>query len=512
MVPLPLSIEPEWTSLEDLLYHRAKSQQEQNLIFHPLGNASGPEGISSYTLYTQAQKCSLIIRSLDGFEECLPIRLHLTTLWDSILWFWAVLLAGGLPVLSTNFSNDYDQRQKHIQGVLTLLQSPICLTTTESLSLFGESHKMKIHTIESMLHKMALPNFQLALPKQKPRYGMNTCRKMGARQPDSPAVLMFTSGSTGNAKAVCLTHQQVLAAVAGKASLRFLPPNQPFLNWIGLDHVANLLEIHLHAMWLGVGQVHVHAADIVSSPSTFIDLLSHHRVSISFAPNFFLAKLVTSIHDKSSSVEKSWELSPLVTLVSGGEANDVKTCLAVSELLEKYGAPRNALVIGFGMTETCAGSIYNLACPDYDIKNGYTVASVGKCMKGIEARFTTSTNNDIKPSSLAQPNEPGNLEVRGKIVFKIYYRKPEATTSAFTSDGWFRTGDQAMIELAGNLNLVGRVNDVININGVKMLATDVQASIEQALGTRMLRLVCFPSRATNTEQVTVAYVPHESPM
>ncbi|KAI1073376.1 hypothetical protein F5B20DRAFT_587315 [Whalleya microplaca] len=314
---------------------------------------------------------------------------------------------------------------------------------------------------------------------------------------------MLTSGSTGNAKAVCLSHQQVLSALDGKASVRILPANRPFLNWIGLDHVASLVEIHLQAMWLGVDQVHVHAADIVSSPIRFLDLLDRHIVSRSFVPNFFLAKLVSSIQSVQNSA--TWDLSNLTVLASGGEANDVGTCVKAAIMLQRYGAPYNVITPGFGMTETCAGAIFNTNCPNYDVENSYTVASLGQCIKGIEMRVTIP-GDSLK---LASPGEPGELEVRGEVAFDGYYRNLDANSEAFTFDGWFRTGDQALIDQAGRLSLVGRTKDIVNINGVKFAAADIQRSLEQELGSRVARVITFPSRAAHTEQVTIVYVPND---
>lgn len=120
------------------------------------------------------------------------------------------------------------------------------------------------------------------------------------------------------------------------------------------------------------------------------------------------------------------------------------------KLLGKYGAPQNVIVGAFGMMETCAGTIYHLECPDYDIKNGHTVASLGKCIEGIEMRVTVpngdsnSDSDGIEIPDIASPNVPGNLDVRGAVVFDSYYRNTEAMAEAFTSDGWFRTGDQAI--------------------------------------------------------------------
>ncbi|KAF3059330.1 Dimodular nonribosomal peptide synthase [Daldinia childiae] len=96
-------------------------------------------------------------------------------------------------------------------------------------------------------------------------------------------------------------------------------------------------------------------------------------------------------------------------------------------------------------------------------------------------------------------------------VFKGYYRNLAATAEAFTSDGWFRTGDEGSIDAKGNLSLIGRVKDVININGVKIVTADIQASLEAALSTYALRVVSFPSRAPSaaTEQITIAYIPNK---
>lgn len=503
-----------WKCLQDLLWARAAAAESEAsskcLLFYPPGNTNCPRTVSYRSLYNQATEISIILRGLEFFKKKGSVLLHLDDHWDTILWFWAVLLAQGLPVLSSPFSNVEDHRQKHIRALSTLLESPICITRSESVNLFGDDHGMQLLTIESLLDNTTPPNST----------GSDACQaRCDAEEQinddntsDSDlSMLMLTSGSTGNAKAVRLTHKQVLASVAGKSAIRLLPSKNPFLNWVGLDHVGALVEIHLHALWLGVDQVHVSAADVISSPRTFLDLLSRHQISRSFAPNFFLARLVSEIialNSANNTKFPTWDLSSLLFLVSGGEANDIKVCIELSYLLAKYGAPPNVIAPGFGMTETCAGSIYNINCPEYDIANGHTVASLGKCIKGIEMRIAESGIN----KGIALTGEPGELQLRGPVVFKGYYRNPEATDKAFTSDGWFRTGDQATIDVNGNLGLIGRVDDVININGVKINAAVIQTSLEEALGSLVARVVVFATRAAHTEQITVCYIPKIWPM
>jgi len=182
-------------------------------------------------------------------------------------------------------------------------------------------------------------------------------------------------------------------------------------------------------------------------------------------------------------------------------------CSAVANLLhQKYGAPENVIIPGFGMTETCAGAIFNKDFPIYDIRNGLEFASVGKCMPGIHIRVTRAG-----AATLVLPDEPGNLEVSGSVVFTRYYNNASATDDAFTADGWFKTGDQAIIDSAGYLKLIGRSKEVMNINGVKYLPHELENAIDEAsiVGARSSYTVCISHRPkdSTTERIHVFYLP-----
>ncbi|KAF2651750.1 acetyl-CoA synthetase-like protein [Lophiostoma macrostomum CBS 122681] len=479
--------------IQDILKKRAKPDQSQELIFYRSDILSKPDRVTYATLYNEAKRNSSMLRLQYKISEGQPILLHLDDQWDTILWFWSVILAKALPVFSSPFSNLDEHRRKYTRGLSQLLEAPICITRASMIHLFDGDHTLHLHTIESLS------------AKEFPNENEQDDTTLGL-QPSSPAILMLTSGSTGAPKAVPLTHEQVLAAVEGKASVRTLPAGNPFLNWIGLDHVASLIEIHVQAMWLGVDQIHVNAGVLISSPRLFLDLLSRHRVARSFAPNFFLAKLVSTMHNQAH--DQTWDFSKLTVLASGGEMNDTKTCVAATSLLERYGAHPNVIMTGFGMTETCAGAIFNLECPSADVKEGRSVTSLGRCMTGINMRVTLLDTE----RRIADAGEAGDLEVSGSVVFGGYYRNPQATAEAFTADGWFRTGDRAVIDASGDLHLIGRTKDVININGVKFASSDIQSSLEQALGPRVNRTIVFATRMASTERVTVAYVPKSFPM
>ncbi|KAI0003925.1 acetyl-CoA synthetase-like protein [Xylariaceae sp. FL0662B] len=506
------SDQPIWDCIQDMLKARAEALPAKQVLCYSLGLTSlTPRKVSYRMLYDEARRNSMIVSTLSSFKVGSPVVLRFDDHWDNILWFWTVLFAHGIPVLSSPLSNVEEHRNKHLQGLSQLLESPICITRTNYLRLFdGTNHSLQLYTAERLL---STADDSTTLHHMSNAHRPSTSKgkyvaSIAETWKDFPAALMLTSGSTGNAKAVPLRHKQMLASIAGKASMRASPEYDACLNWIGLDHVAGLLETHLQALWLGVDQVHVHTADIVANPGLFLELLSRHRISRTFAPNFLLAKLVVTCTDNSLSSSK-WNLSNLTCLVTGGEANDVQTCTAVSALLARYGTRPNVIAPGFGMTETCAGAIYNLKCPDYDVANRWTIASLGRCMPGIEMRVMVRETGHA-----AKTGQSGDLEVRGAVVFDGYYRNDLATAEAFTPDGWFRTGDQASVNSEGMLNLTGRIKDVININGVKIATTDLQTLLETTLrDTCATRVVVFPSRAPGaaTEQVTVAYVPRDWP-
>ncbi|KAI9147621.1 Aspulvinone E synthetase melA [Paramyrothecium foliicola] len=485
--------------LQDLLRATARHAPDKRLIFYQEDEKITPREVSYLGLFDEAGRLSVKIQLLKGFRAGRPVLIHLQDHWDFILSFWAVVLANGLPVPSSSFSHIDEYRQRHIQHLGTLLQSPLCITRDACLRLFSDvPHQIQLHTIEAL---QADINGEVQDTK-------TVLKSLVPLHATPLALLMLTSGSTGNVKAVSITNHQVLSSLRAKLQACDLPKDRPFLNWINLDHVAGLVEIHFQAIYHGVDQIHAPSSYFMASPGRFLDLVSHHRVARTFAPNFFLAKLASSINDQKS---YSWDLSSLVALGSGGEANDIATCVKISRLLSQYGAPSNALLPGFGMTETCAGSVYNHDCPTFDLQKGLDFASVGRPAEGIKVRVTKSNRSPGRPYELVETGVHGHLQVRGPVVFKSYYRDKEATSAAFTSDGWFRTGDTAYIDSEGNLHVVGRTKDVININSVKHECDAIHLALEKAVGALINRLIVFPSRShdTSTEQATVVFVPLE---
>src|SRR3569833_3828433 len=148
---------------------------------------------------------------------------------------------------------------------------------------------------------------------------------------------MLTSGSTGDSKAVTLTHRNLLASMACKTRRQALTARDIALNWISFDHVAALLEVHLVSLYAGATQIHVAPAGILADPLRLLRLIDRHRVSLTFSPNFLLGQINATLQSQAAGIDASLDLSCVRHLISGGEANVVATGQRFLQLLARYG-------------------------------------------------------------------------------------------------------------------------------------------------------------------------------
>ena len=180
------------------------------------------------------------------------------------------------------------------------------------------------------------------------------------------------------------------------------------------------------------------------------------------------------------------------------------------EILSQYGAPVNVIVPGFGMTETCTSAIFHTKCPIYDKERSLEFTSVGACMPGIKMRITEGTNNDTVPTGVV-----GNLEISGPVVFKGYFNNPTATEESFSSDGWFKTGDKALIDETGYLTLQSRSKEAMVINGVKYSPHEIETALDESKipGLTPSFNCCFSyfPPGNDTEKVCVVFLPSFAP-
>lgn len=360
-------------------------------------------------LLSKAGARAQLIHQIEGISAASVILLHFDSHSENLEWFWAVIIAGYLPAISAPFVHDIEQRKKHLNHLHDLLQDPIVLTSQKLIPEFLGIDLLKIRAVENIESRTS-------------SYKIEEIRRHDI------AVLMLTSGSTGRAKAVCLGPDQIRTSVESKSQFHNTTKNDVFLNWIGLDHVAGLLQIHLHAMFLGAEQIHVPAGVVIAEPARFLRLIDGHRITYTFAPHFFLALLSRNLADYPLEPSEI-NISCLKAIESGGEAVSVKTCAVLHQQLHRYHLKEDVIQPAFGMTETCAGITYRRSSLSYDFSRGLEFASLGSVFANMKIRILTDKGVE------AAQGEIGNLQLSGPILFQKYYNNRLATKRSLKMAG-----------------------------------------------------------------------------
>jgi len=117
------------------------------------------------------------------------------------------------------------------------------------------------------------------------------------------------------------------------------------------------------------------------------------------------------------------------------------------------------------------------------------IGSVGLPLPGVEVRVVDQENDRPLPDGGI-----GEVQLRGQSIFKGYWQQPEKTTEAFTSDGWFRTGDLGFRTADGYLTLCGRSKDLIISGGLNIYPPEVERVLAEHPSVTACAVIVCPDR------------------
>ncbi|MFO0556823.1 MAG: long-chain fatty acid--CoA ligase [Polyangiales bacterium] len=261
-------------------------------------------------------------------------------------------------------------------------------------------------------------------------------RSMKAIDLDAPAVMLYTSGTTGNPKGVPLTHNNV-----GVNGRDWLVCNGPVIDedavdllWLPFSHIFGFGEACL-GNTLGF-------TTYMSDPATVLSRLPEVKPSVFMSVPAYWEKIAMGVATESTTDKRKAKMAEL----TGGR---FQFCLSggaglkreVKELFHECGV---LIIEGYGLTETSPTLTLNR--PD---------------------RFRFDTVGVPLPSVELKLAEDGEILAKGANVFAGYHKDPEATRGAFTEDGWFKTGDVGRWTEDGFLQIIDRKKDILVTAGGK---------------------------------------------
>nr|ANM86617.1 putative non-ribosomal peptide synthetase [Cladonia uncialis subsp. uncialis]AUW30760.1 putative NRPS [Cladonia uncialis subsp. uncialis] len=477
-------------NLWSLLQQAASDHPTKGIGFREAGLSSEPTKMTYAELLQQAADRGTALLEL-GLVHCArPVVVFFERPKDLVLWTWSVIASGAIPAILPPLSNDSKTQQGQLENLATLFGSPTVLT-----------HRKHFETFASV------PSFLLQdAGNIKLGHGNISSMQGSLASPGDIAVLLFTSGSTGRAKAVETRHGQLIASVQGKQKMHNLSTDTNFMAWISLDHSANFCELHVNAICSGSDQFHVPPLDVVEDPSIFWELLSVDKIGYSFSPNSFLSKATKDFESREK--RPSLDLSALRVIMVAGEANLTATLDKADKLGRQYGAPKNFIKAAYGLSETCSACFYNLQSPWYDLACQNVFSSVGKHISpGLELRVV---DEHLDSAPLGQQ---GAIQLRGEIVFGGYYNNQVATKDCMTTDGWFKTGDLGSLDEKKNLKIVGRTKEILILNGNNYSSFELEHAIDFHVGdsTTSSYIASFAAwdNATESEGAVILFNPSD---
>lgn len=286
-----------------------------------------------------------------------------------------------------------------------------------------------------------------------------------APMPADPFLLLYTSGTSASPKAVPLTYQAMLGNARLSVPEHRIAATDIVLSAPPYTHLFGLYSFHL-ALAAGAANLLLP----VFTPPDLAKAIAQGRPTVLFTGPAHLAAL------QKSGLLESTDLSSIRLVICSGSACPPDLARAVAARLSD-----GRFTQLWGMTETQAG-LYTR--PDDPLEISATTA--GRPSPGTEVRVVAADGTPLAPG------EEGEFQVRGSLMFPGYFDNAEANAGAFSEDGWFRTGDLAVVDAAGNVRITGRSKDVINRGGIKYNPRDIEDLLDAHPGVMQAAIVPVP--------------------
>jgi long-chain acyl-CoA synthetase len=292
---------------------------------------------------------------------------------------------------------------------------------------------------------------------------LNTEAKAEPVYPDKArqtAVLVFTSGTTGEPKGVMLSHQALIYMGANMVEVRNITGDDAFYNSSPVSHAIGLGTVLMTAFWAGA------SVELVArfTPQHFIEALKDERITgVTAVPTLF-ARIVEFAEEKGISLRSR----RLRLMATAGAPLDLTLKARIEDAF--------GLRMGnsYGMTE-CNPIARSAA--------GVETNEVGQLQPGGEIRIVHENGQDVVAG------ESGEVWVRGPSRMLGYYRNEGATASAFKQGGWLNTGDLARMDEEGRLFIVGRSKDLIIRSGFNVYPVEVESVLSLYPGVAQAAVV-----------------------
>lgn len=416
-----------------------------------------------------------------GLQPRQTVALMLPTGRDYLTSFFGVMLAGGIPVPiypPARLATIDDHLRRHSR-ILGNAQTVFIVTVAQAKGV-------------AALLRGEVPSLTAILTPDE--LGTEPLDLLWRAAPDDIAFLQYTSGSTGDPKGVMLTHANLLANLRAMGQTIAVSSEDVFVSWLPLYHDMGLIGAWFGSLYFAMPLVLMSPLAFLARPSRWLAAISHHRGTISAAPNFAYELCARKLTEADL---RGLDLSGWRLAMNGAEPVNPATLEAFASRLAAYGLRREAITPVYGLAECSVGLAFpplnrgpridvieretlagcRLAVPAAEGDgSAMRVPACGRVLAGHEIRIIDERGVELADRRI------GRLQFRGPSATTGYFRNPEATKRLFSGD-WLDSGDLAYT-VDGEIYLTGRVKDLIIRGGRNLYPYELEQAVGNLAGIR----------------------------
>ncbi|MEB3022318.1 AMP-binding protein [[Mycobacterium] crassicus] len=337
------------------------------------------------------------------------------------------------------------------------------------------------------------------------------------------ALLQYTSGSTGSPRGVVVSHRNVFANIEQVMADYFVddggapPPDTTLVSWLPFYHDMGLLLGVMGAVTMGRHSVVTTPIAFLQKPARWIQQLATNSSAFTAGPNFAFELVARRTSDEDMA---GLDLGGVHTILSGSERIHAATIRRFNERFARFNLPANAVAPSYGLAEAM---VYVASAPrmnrpvtvrlDYEklVAGTAEAGPFGADLVSIGAPRACTVRIVDPETRLENPDDKvGEVWVHGSNVASGYWHNPEATERTFggrieapspgtPASAWLRTGDLGVIH-DGELLVVGRIKDLLIVDGRNHYPDDIEATVQEITGGRV---AAIPITGDGREQLVV---------
>lgn len=432
------------------------------------------------------------------------VALMLPTSIDFFIAFFGILYAGAIPVpiYPPMRLSQIEEHLRRQTGILRNAGTRLLITMAEGrrLAALLRAQVETLNAAESV-EDLERSTAIIGLPL--------------VEDPDSIALIQYTSGSTGDPKGVLLSHANLLANIRAMGAVMEASSADIFVSWLPLYHDMGLIGAWLGCLHFGASLYAMSPLSFLVRPESWLWAIHRFRATFSASPNFGFELCLNKVADADL---EGLDLSSLRMVANGAEPVSVQTLRRFIDRFGRYGFPAGAMAPVYGLAESSVG----LAFPP--LNRPPVIDRVNRDRLSMQGQAEPAKPGDPKPLEIVACGQPlpgheirivdeagyelgerreGRLEFRGPSTTRGYFHN-EIKTHELIHNGWIDSADRAYMA-GGDVYITGRIKDIIIRAGRHLYPQEIEEAVAGIPGIRKGGVAVFgvADRASGTERVIV---------